>query len=100
MDERKYEVLVGDTVVASNITITTATLLVKALLEAIEDKDPQVVSVRDMSLTDTPVISYAVTSADDGPIFTPAEVASMTDAETKKHYRSILRSMKYWSFNK
>lgn len=85
MSERKFEVLICDTVQASNMDIEVAMILVKALLENVDET----ISIREMP--------RAIITAEDGPIiFTREEVANMTDAQTKEHYKDILRSMKHW----
>lgn len=84
MSERKFEVLICDTVQASNMDIEVAMILVKALLENTDET----ISIREMARTMVPTEDFI--------LFTPEEVSRMTDAQTKEHYKDILRSMKHW----
>lgn len=48
MNEKKYEVLIDDEVVAERMDLTTATVLLKALFEEYYNEYPLTISVREM----------------------------------------------------
>ena len=48
MEERRYNVLIDDMVVANNMDLSTATILVKALFNEYYNDDKMVISVKQM----------------------------------------------------
>ena len=48
MNEHRYKILINDTIVAENLNIETATILIKALFENYYNDHSMIVSIKEM----------------------------------------------------